>query len=119
MVTNDFNDLIIVESINYDGIKLFVQNDNEYPELQSHWIEPEYTFSKLHPIPLTEEWLIRMGAIDLDAVHYKQYRLGERLIIVRDGKFVDYGSSVTLEYVNTFQNVIYALTGEELTIKSN
>jgi hypothetical protein len=82
-------------------------------------LSESHLYLKAIPIPLTEEWLIRMGAVDLDAVHYKQYRLGERLIIVRDGKFVDYGSSVILEYVHTFQNFIYALTGNELTIKTN
>ena len=66
------------------------------------------------PIPLTEQWLIDFGA---EKVEHKenQYRLNERLIVIREGFFYDYGSSVKLEFVHTIQNLYYALTNQELT----
>lgn len=72
------------------------------------------------PIPITEEWLLRMGLEkhEFDNGKPNQYRFKEILIVIRDSKFVDYGSSVVLPYVHTLQNLYFALTGEELEIKS-
>jgi hypothetical protein len=71
------------------------------------------------PIPLTEEWLLKFGAevYDFDNGEPNQYRIGNRLFVIRDNKIVDYGSSVILEYVHRFQNFMYEVTNEELTIK--
>jgi len=72
------------------------------------------------PFPLTEKWLLRLGfekhALDMSVA--PQYRWKNRLIIVRDGCFVDYGTSVQLKYVHKIQNLCFALTGEELKIKN-
>ena len=70
------------------------------------------------PIPLTEEWLLDFGLEKYEFDHKNnQYRLKDILIVIRDGKFCDYGSSVILETVHQFQNFIFALTGKELTLK--
>ena len=70
------------------------------------------------PIPLTEEWLLKFGFEKYEFDHKEnQYRHKDRLIVFRDGKFVDYGSSVILEYVHQLQNLYFALTGEELVLK--
>jgi len=76
-------------------------------------------YGLVNPIPLTEEWLEKFGfekhAFDMSVA--PQYRLENRLIVVRDGCFVDYGTSVQLKYVHKIQNLYLELTCEELTIK--
>jgi hypothetical protein len=74
------------------------------------------------PILLTESWLIMFGLekyeFDNKENQYRfKYNFKDRLIVVRHGKFIDYGSSVVLEYVHTFQNFIFALTKQDLEIK--
>jgi len=72
----------------------------------------------LFGIPLTEEWLLKFGAIVYDFDHQpNQYRISERLFVTRDGHFYDYGANVKLLYIHQLQNLYFALTGEELTIK--
>jgi hypothetical protein len=67
------------------------------------------------PIPLTEKILMEWcGAF---SVKPNQYRISDRLIVVRDGKFVDYGSSVELPYLHIFQRFILVITNEPLKIE--
>ena len=68
------------------------------------------------PIRLTEELLLKFGAIKYETPHDNQYRIGDRLFVIRDGIIYDYGTSVKLEYVHRFQNFMYEVTNEELTI---
>ena len=46
-----------------------------------------------------------------------QYRLKDRLIVIRNSFFHDYGTSVKLESIHQLQNLFFALTNEQLTIK--
>ncbi len=48
-----------------------------------------------------------------------QYRIKNRLFVIREGIIVDYGSDTKIYYVHQFQNLYFALTGEELTINEN
>ena len=74
---------------------------------------------EIEPIPLTEEWLLKFGFDKYEFDHKEnQYRHKERLIVLRDDKFVDYGSSVVLEHIHQLQNLYFALTGSELTLKN-
>jgi hypothetical protein len=104
------NELRIGNSINYHGEEIIVR---------------PYTFTDIEvdagyePIPLTEEWLLKFGFEKYEFDHKEnQYRYQVRLIVIRDGKFVDYGSSVLLEHIHQLQNFFFALTGEELTFKN-
>lgn len=75
----------------------------------------EYTnFAK--PIPLTPEILEKCGAIvyEFDNGLGNQYRIKDRLFVIRDGDIVDYGSSVIIKHLHQLQNLYFALTGEEL-----
>ncbi len=76
------------------------------------------------PIPLTEEWLLKFGF----EYHHK---LGSRIFynignlfaeICGDGRVAIYGTLKNelicfVSNVHSFQNLFFALTGEELTIK--
>jgi len=77
-------------------------------------------YGLVNPIPLTEGWLEKFGfeKHEFDNVYPPQYRCKSRLIVVRDGCFVDYGTSVQLKYVHKIQNLCFELTGEELKIKN-
>jgi len=72
------------------------------------------------PIPLIEEWLLRFGAIvyEFDNGLPNQYRIGERLFVIRENQITDYGSSVVLKYVHQLQNLYFSLTQTELTLSN-
>jgi hypothetical protein len=69
----------------------------------------------LQPIPLTEEWLLKLGA-KKDKID-NTYYLSELEIILPN--FFRYKTSMIrrIEHVHQLQNLYFALTGEELTIK--
>jgi len=75
-------------------------------------------FSDFEPIPLTEEWLLKFGFIK----HGKYgYFYLDNFIIDKNklGKFFmcDIDIHVEIETVHHLQNLYFALTGEELTLK--
>ena len=77
------------------------------------------------PIPLTEEWLVNHGeGIDFEGdymfvwrgiVWY--YRMSD-FSVRRDYKQKNKINWVEIKYVHQLQNLYFALTGEELTIKT-
>ena len=102
-----------VMTINEDGYT--VKND-----IEETWIE-QWAF---YGIPLTEDWLVKFGF--KKSKHW--YTLGDiaiykdmaRLTQKVDGMYVEiYNQFKCPEYVHQLQNLYFALTGEELTIKSN
>ena len=86
---------------------------------------------RLHPIPLTEEWLLKFGFV-IKNIHSTQWGdldvfcLSDFYIIKRDGEFYHMIDCEDREYINwhtklpylhSFQNLYFALIGEELEIK--
>lgn len=94
----------------------------EYPI----WVESESnieTFSDFEPIPLTEEWLLKFG-FEKTPWYFNSYRLvignnDYAILIDLDGD-CEVGDIITckIQYVHQLQNLYFALTGEELTIKN-
>lgn len=72
----------------------------------------------IEPLTLTEELLLKCGfeRFEFDNGQPNQYRLKNRLIVIRDNIFIDYGSGVKIYSLHQLQNLIHALTNEELTI---
>ena len=80
----------------------------------------------IEPIPLTEEWLVKLGFEYRD--YYKNYRImaGDyyNSVQLRDGKWLYNGDSSDaqcygireVQYVHTLQNLYHALNDEELTL---
>ena len=74
-----------------------------------------------NPIPLTEEWLVKLGFEDdkangfsKDSIHLEFIeQVGYVFFINGDVK----GASITIEYVHTLQNLYFALRGQELTLR--
>jgi len=74
-------------------------------------------FEQMNPIPLTEEWLLKFGfekygneftKEDINIYHKELNEFRCR---------IDDYNHVVLLYVHALQNLFFALTGEELTIK--
>lgn len=99
---------------NYEDTEYVIQCvDLEVFECMAHdadWIK------NLHPIPLTEEWLVRFG---IDTGRFGIFgikKIGERWMFLVYQKGV--GIVVKqINYVHEFQNITFALTNTELTIK--
>lgn len=80
---------------------------------------------EIEPIPLSEEWLIKL---DLQESHYSDRRnprydlpgRGYEIHISDDwmhGVYFEGNCMTYIKYVHQLQNLVYALTGQELTIK--
>ena len=88
------------------------------------WVE------KLKPIPLTEEWLLKMGfekEIDDSSFIRKVYYYindfevefhGNKLVFRVENKHVTNYFAHHTKYVHQLQNLIFSLSGEELKLKS-
>jgi len=72
-------------------------------------------YASLEPIPLTEEWLLKLGA-KRDKID-NTYYLSELEIMLPN--FFRYKTSIIsrIDYVHQLQNLYFALRGEELTRK--
>lgn len=107
-------------------------------EEETHWMGFIIIKNDLaKPIPLTEQWLERFGFkkemygaksetnlelwIESWKIHYGTYRNGEKYFkLVADGGYDDSGELDLLpicKYVHQLQNLYFALTGKELTLK--
>lgn len=72
------------------------------------------------PIPLTEEWLLRFGfSKEHSSVRENEYwSNGATLGLIKISGFY-YHDFIAVTSVHQLQNLYFALTGEELTIKTN
>ena len=104
--------------------ELRIGNLVRFVSKNEYWPIAEYHFKQLidgdlpiEGIPLTEEWLIKFNEQQLETlqtmnVSIDEY-LGDRRTITFHGQKFD----VMYEYVHQLQNLYFALTNEELTIK--
>lgn len=77
--------------------------------------------SNCKPIPLTEEWLVKFGFEKDFNGFYKLFKESEVPVLIKDGFWTCDGicfSVNCLYHVHQLQNLYFALTGEELTIKN-
>jgi hypothetical protein len=75
----------------------------------------------IEPIPLTEEWLLKLGFDRGSDIMGECYFINEKIefvIYIEDEWLCYYTGSLMLEIetVHQLQNLYFALTGEELTI---
>jgi len=71
------------------------------------------------PIPLTEDWLLRLGFTKI-GVNYELGKSFELYSNVNGGLHFRYDYRRTqIEHVHQLQNLYFSLSGEELTIKDN
>lgn len=79
-----------------------------------------------NPIPLTEEWLLKFGFVKINESDYLSPHSCYCFDIKRMGMMVEdarqngewhFCDNADLDYVHQLQNLYFALTGSELTIK--
>jgi hypothetical protein len=95
----------ILDDVLYDVITVEDISDLFYDPIDDYY----------SPIPLTKEWLLLFGFEESISWSFKGFYLGEE----KQGEYhyqLD-GGVVELKYVHQLQNLYFALTGEELTIK--
>lgn len=85
---------------------LDVEND-----IETTYIE----YDQFASIPLTEQWLLDFGAEKFPSGD-KSYILNGLLISWAECRGVFIYNGIELKHVHTLQNLIYALTGEELEL---
>ncbi len=79
----------------------------------------KFNHENVTPIPLTEEWLLKFGLNEF-VEGFWQITIGvDKFCINKEGagyklSFMNYG---IIKHVHQLQNLYFALTGEELTIK--
>lgn len=95
-----------------DGVGFFVVDRDKYP-LPDGW--------HAEPAPLNEEWLGRLG---FESVDEQTFVHNSKTIILAKGEVGFYLSnlggqpfSMNQQHLHQLQNLYFALTGEELTIK--
>ena len=97
------HDGYFIKSYSVDGFINIIKNIDNY-----------------EPIPLTEEWLVKFGFL-LDLHHHRRltYSLNRITTYMQDGIFwCDIlWDCLEIKHVHQLQNLYFALTNEELTIK--
>lgn len=84
-----------------------------------------YVGTCLKPIPLTKEWLLKFGFVF--GIELQDFVKGKHQFIELNclcGYFSEndifyYAEKTKLKYVHQLQNLYFALTGDELTLKNN
>ena len=104
--------------------------ENSYVDVASY---NDIPIEDLNPIPLTEDWLLKFGfekeidEFDIFSIHNSQYSIQH----YKNGKCIFVYSPINelnpedeenviflqIKHVHQLQNLYFALTGEELTIK--
>jgi len=91
---------------------VFLINQDVFSVIDSKGDWFKNTLTEIKPIPLTEEWLIKLGA-KKDKID-NTYYLSQLEIMLPN--FFRYKTSIIsrIDYVHQLQNLYFALTGEEL-----
>lgn len=121
IVWDDYSGEMIVSGIlKQNGLKeeLRLKKRNGLPE-------GSYICETIQPIPLTEEWLLKLGfVLNADkSFYWKNWGTnGVQILKYSDvyGKYtfeLGKGINKVLDYVHELQNLYFALTGTELIIK--
>jgi hypothetical protein len=82
----------------------------------AHYLANPHLLERLSPIPITEEWLKRMGFVKDDVVYVLSKR--ETLIYDPEDSMVAIGNWFERSFFNVheIQNLYHAITGKELEI---
>jgi hypothetical protein len=88
---------------------------NELCVYDGHLVEP---ISKIKPIPITEEWLLKFG-FEKSGIFNQLYRLNDVTLYCSEKEIFMYTgvNDLNIKYIHQLQNLYFALTGNELKIK--
>lgn len=116
---------------NYVNFPEHYPNINDVTQLDEYIMFHEsFNPEKCRPIPLTEEWLVKFGAIDRNKEERDRFNFKEinwyfgftepygdfRIYQHPDSLkyWLDQYHTIEIKYVHQLQNLYFALTGEEL-----
>ncbi len=103
------NELRLGNYYQWDGEGKFLQISIE--QLQKLLIGT----TRIKPVPITEEWLLKLGFINDDAQRY--FKNGIYLILYDEGCTILHNQiHINYFYVHQLQNLYFAVTGEELIL---
>lgn len=105
----DIKQVRIGNYINYNYLETSIVSVIESGEDITNASSNEYS-----PIPLTEEWILKFKYIKLNNSFFTTkghliWRINDLIMCDKNG--------IVLKYVHQLQNLYFALTGQELTIK--
>ena len=77
---------------------------------------------EIQPIPLTEEWLVKFGFNEINFSYYFEnielyFQRSYQSYFFKFGFEPNEKKAIQIKYVHQLQNLYFALTGEELTLK--
>ena len=122
LVTDEFYDsfktIITVDSIDVHGINLEIQDDGNYPECAQRWIEPYYRLDTLRAIPISNELLLKLGAIKLEFKDFPCFNLNGLQINYIDELWIEYVSRIEIKGLHHLQNIFYFRYGMDLDVST-
>jgi hypothetical protein len=104
--------IVLVDAIINDPFELYVK------DLDGIYIDYDYSLYA-EPIPLTEEWLFRLG-FNKYGDWFCEMNVNINISLVHKKTFIGQDCEVEIKNITTvhqLQNLYFALTGEELQIK--
>ncbi len=111
-------ELRIGNYVNALGQTIAIGDGNKVNSPKS-WNTVILTFDLIDAIPLTEEWLVKLG-FEYDEFADVRFWYKEDVSLGANDDYPYYENSMKIVYVkhvHQLQNLYFALTGEELTIK--
>ena len=102
---------------------------DQVKQLHESYVVTKFDWGKVEPIPLTEEWLTKLGFKQTEKIAQKIIRSVGRLGVLNVEKSKPFEIKLSywvdddgiliskIKYVHQLQNLYFALTGEELEIK--
>lgn len=98
-------EILTVKAIEHNPV-----NDKYYIKVEEDYRQILCDF--LNPIPITEEALVKMGAVKIED---KRYNLESMIINIMHGKFIEYVHQIELKGIHHLQNLYYYTRLTELT----
>jgi len=114
-VTNEFEEIILVKSLDHRGINLELETDHR-PEFDHHWIEPSYRYDELLPILLTECTLSKIQGLRKNPSVKNQYKINELILIYRNHDWIEYVTEQPINTLHELQNFYFWRYKTPLTI---
>ena len=106
----------------------FVEYGNDIEQITIHHLFGVLNGDDVQPIPLTEKWLLNLGfefnefhknyKVKVDYYHHSIKFYQNEWVYSNDISDASCHTITSIQYVHQLQNIYFALTGEELTIKN-
>ena len=114
--------------VHHEGVWCYRHDEKPVTAFDFEWKEKDWfgvgeclmSLDNLSPIPITPEWLERFGFYKVDHIHgYSFYHNKQHKLSIYEHK-TEWCGIALLKHCNSvhsLQNLIFALTGTELTLK--